>query len=89
MTPVAEVLKKEDEEEKEYVLDKKEYWQNELKSLGIEEPNHHLLQNELDDREEELQALAESIKSVYYQAYNTAYSSSNQGEDSNKEEVSR
>jgi hypothetical protein len=41
-------------------------------SLGIE-PDH--LQNPPNDKEEELQALAESIKSVYYQAYKTAYSS--------------
>jgi hypothetical protein len=68
MTPIAEALKKEHP-------DKKEYWQNELKSLGIEEPDH--LQNEPNDKEEELQALAESIKSVYYQAYKTAYKSSN------------
>jgi len=54
--------------------DKKKYLQNELKSLGIVEPDH--LQNQLDDSEEELQELAESIKSVYFQAYKTAYSSS-------------
>ena len=75
MTPIAEAFKKERP-------DKKEYWQNELKSLGIE-PRR---QNELNDKEE-LQALAEIIKEVYYQDYKTAYSS-NQGED-NKEEVSR
>ena len=48
--------------------DKKDYWENELKSLGIE-PRR---QNELNDKEE-LQALAESIKAVYYQDYKTAY----------------
>jgi hypothetical protein len=48
---------------------KKEYWQNELKSLGIQ-PNR---QNELNDKEE-LQALAEIIKEVYFQDYKTAYS---------------
>ncbi|MFL6490718.1 MAG: hypothetical protein ACJ70M_04385 [Nitrososphaera sp.] len=42
-------------------------------------------QNELNDKEE-LEALAEIIKEVYYQDYKTAYS--NQGED-NKEEVSK
>jgi hypothetical protein len=67
MSPIDKALKK--------YPDKKEYLQNELKSLGIE-PDH-LLQNEPNDKEqEELQALAESIKSVYYQAYKTAYSSS-------------
>jgi hypothetical protein len=74
MTPIAEALKEEHP-------DKKDYWQNELKSLGIE-PRR---QNELNDKEE-LQALAEIIKEVYYQDYKTAYSS--RGED-NKEEVSR
>jgi hypothetical protein len=73
MTPIAEALKEEHS-------DKKDYWQNELKSLGIE-PRR---QNELNDKEE-LQALAEMIKEVYYQDYKTAYS--NRGED-NKEEVS-
>jgi hypothetical protein len=66
MTPIAEALKKE-----EHLSDKKDYWQNELKSLGIE-PRR---QNELNDKEE-LQALAESIKAVYYQDYKTAYNSS-------------
>jgi hypothetical protein len=59
---MAEVFKKERQ-------DKKEYWQNELKSLGIE-PRR---QNELNDKEE-LQALAEIIKEVYFQDYKTAYS---------------
>jgi hypothetical protein len=45
MTRIADALKKEH-------TDKKEYLQNELKSLGIEEPDH-LLQNELNDKEEE------------------------------------
>jgi hypothetical protein len=69
MSPIDKALKKE-------YPDKKEYLQNELKSLGIE-PDH-LLQNEPNDKEQEegLQALAESIKSAYYQAYKTAYSSS-------------
>jgi hypothetical protein len=63
MTPIAEALKKEHP-------DKKDYWQNELKSLGIEPKRY----NELNDKEE-LEALAESIKAVYYQDYKTAYSS--------------
>lgn len=67
MTDLAQAFKKEHPE-------KKEYLQNELKSLGMVEPDH--LQNEPIDKEQEgLQALAESIKSVYYQAYKTAYSS--------------
>jgi hypothetical protein len=72
MTPIAEALKKE-------YIDKKDYWQNELKSLGID-PRR---QNELNDKEK-LEALAEIIKEVYYQDCKTAYR--NQGED-NKEEV--
>jgi hypothetical protein len=63
MTPIAEAFKKERP-------DNKEYWQNELKSLGIE-PRR---QNELNDKEE-LQALAEIIKEVYFQNYKIAYSS--------------
>ena len=46
----------------------KEYWQNELESLGIESKR----QSELNDNEE-LEALAETIKQVYYQDYKTAY----------------
>ena len=66
MTSIAEVLKK------EHLSDKKDYWQNELKSLGIE-PRR---QNKLNDKEE-LQALAEIIKEIYYQDYKTAYYRSN------------
>jgi hypothetical protein len=71
-------LKNNEEEEeqalrKEHLSDKKDYWQNELKSLGIE-PDH--LKNQSKVEEEELRALAESIKSVYYQVYKTAYSGS-------------
>jgi hypothetical protein len=64
MTPIAEALKEEHP-------DKKEYWKNELKSLGIEARR----ENELNDKDE-LQALAEIIKEVYYQDYKTAYSNS-------------
>jgi hypothetical protein len=67
MTPIAEAFKKERP-------DKKEYWQNELKSLGIE-PRR---QNELNDKEE-LQALAEIIKEVYFQDYKAAYNSNSNG----------
>jgi hypothetical protein len=61
MTHIAEAFKKE-------YPHKKEYWQNELKSLGIEPKR----QNELNDKAE-LQALAETIKQVYFQDYKTAY----------------
>jgi hypothetical protein len=71
MTPIAEAFKKER-------LDNKEYWQNELKSLGIE-PRR---QNELNDKEE-LQALAEIIKEVYFQDYKTAYGGNNNDDNNN------
>jgi hypothetical protein len=77
MTPITEEALK-----KEHLSDKKDYWQNELKSLGIE-PRR---QNELNDKEE-LQALAEIIKEVYFQDYKIAYS--NQDENTRAEEVSR
>jgi hypothetical protein len=67
-----------------HLSDKKEYWQNELKSLGIK-PRR---QNELNDKEE-LQALAENIKELYYQHYKIAYSSSNSQGNDNKEELLR
>ena len=47
---------------------KKEYWHNELNSLGIEPKQ----ENELNDKDE-LAALADNIKQVYYQNYKTAY----------------
>jgi hypothetical protein len=78
MTPIAEEALKEEE----HLSDKKEYWQNELKSLGIKEPKR---QNDLNDKAE-LKALTEIIKEVYFQDYKTAYC--NQGKDNNRE-VSR
>jgi len=48
--------------------DKDEYWQSELRSLGVEPKR----KNDLNDREE-LEALADNIKQVYYQDYKTAY----------------
>ena len=72
MTPIAEALKK------EHLSDKKDYWENELKSLGIESRK----QNELNDKEE-LQALAEIIKEVYFQDYKAAYSSNSNGNNNN------
>jgi hypothetical protein len=66
MTPIFETFKKE-----HHHPHKKEYWQNELKSLGIEPKQ----QNELNDRAE-LVALTEIIRQVYYQDYKTAYGES-------------
>ena len=69
--PVAEVFKKE-------LHDKKDFWENELKSLGIE-PRR---QNDLNDKTE-LEALAEMIKQVYYQDYKTAYAESSSSNNNN------
>jgi hypothetical protein len=41
---------------------KENYWRNEMESLGIEPQR----KNELNDKEE-LRALAENIKQIYYQ----------------------
>ncbi|MDQ4101815.1 MAG: hypothetical protein M3115_06475 [Thermoproteota archaeon] len=65
-------------------LNKKDFWENELKSLGIEPKR----QNEFNDKEE-LESLADIIKEVYFQEYKTAYgdyegsSSSNSGKNNN------
>ena len=48
--------------------DNKDYWQSELRSLGIE-PNN---ENELNDKNE-LEALADNMKQTYYQDYKSAY----------------
>ena len=55
----------------------KEYWQNELESLGIKSKR----QSELND-DRELEALAEIIKQVYYQDYKTAYAAENNNNNS-------
>lgn len=54
--------------------DTENYWQNELRSLGIELKR----KNKLNDKEE-LQALADSIKQAYYQDYKTVYSEEDDG----------
>jgi hypothetical protein len=48
----------------------KDYWENELSSLGIECKR----KNELNDKEE-LETLATALKDVYFQDYKTAYDS--------------
>jgi hypothetical protein len=63
VTPLIEAYKKEHPP-----THKKEYWQNELELLGIESKR----QSELNDGDE-LEALAENIKQVYYQDYKSAY----------------
>jgi hypothetical protein len=57
--------------------DKKGYWLNELVSLGIQPKR----KNDLNDKEE-LKALADNIKQVYYQDYKTA-----DDDDDDKEEI--
>ena len=64
MTPISEAFMKEHP-------DRKNFWENELKSLGIEPKR----ENELNDRAE-LAALTEIIRQVYYQDYKTAYEES-------------
>ena len=54
-----------------YLEGKKGYWQSELRSLGIEPK----LTNELNDNNE-LEALVDNIKQVFYQDYKTAYDDS-------------
>ena len=68
--PIPEIFKKE-------LSDKKHFWENELKSLGIE-PRRP---NDLNDKAE-LEALAEIIKQVYYQDYKTAYGDSSSDNNS-------
>jgi hypothetical protein len=63
---------------KERPSDKKDFWKNELKSLGIEPKR----ENELNDKAE-LEALAEIIKQVYYQEYKTAYGDSSKNNNNN------
>jgi hypothetical protein len=75
MTPtIAESLKRGEHSDKN---NNKEYWQNELESLGIESKR----QSDLND-DHELEALAEIIKQVYYQDYKTAYPSENSSSQS-------
>ena len=53
------------------IIEDENYWQSELRSLGIECKR----KNELNDKEE-LQVLAMAIKEVYFQDYKTAYNDS-------------
>jgi hypothetical protein len=49
--------------------DRKGYWENELKSLGVDPKGR----DDLND-EKELEDLADNLKQVYYQNYKSAYS---------------
>ena len=55
--------------EQEQQAENENYWQNELSSLGIELKR----KNKLNDKEV-LQALADTLKQVYYQDCKAAYS---------------
>jgi hypothetical protein len=59
---------------------KKEYWQTELKSLGIEPKQ----KNELNNREE-LESLADNLKQSMYQDYKTAYNEQGNNPDEGTE----
>jgi hypothetical protein len=76
---VATLSKKEAEEEQQQQA-KNGYWQNELYSLGIIEPNQ---KKELNDKEE-LENLSDIIKQAMFQDYKVAYS---EGGDAHKEEA--
>jgi hypothetical protein len=67
---IAKEEEKEEEEQQKQRHNKHSYhwWHNELQSLGIEPKR----KNELNDKEE-LEALADTIKQVYYQDYKAAY----------------
>jgi len=69
MTPIAAV---------DEVLYKKEFLENDLRSLGIDPKR----ENDLND-ETELKALSEIIKQVYYQDYKTAYSDNSNNNNNN------
>jgi len=61
---------------------KQDYWQNELRSLGI----HPKRRNELNDWEE-LASLTENIKQIYYQDYKSAYSGKEDIDESHFEHI--
>jgi hypothetical protein len=80
---VAAISKKEEEQKQQQQQESKNgYWQNELYSLGILEPNRK--KKELNDNKEELENLADVIKQAMFQDYKLAYSKEG---DSHKEEA--
>ncbi len=78
---MATLSKKEEQEQRQQA--KNGYWQNELDSLGIEPKQK---KNELNDnnKEEELENLADIIKQAMFQDYKVAYSEEG---DAHKEEA--
>jgi archaellum component FlaC len=78
---VAAISKKEEDKQKQQQA-KNGYWENELHSLGIVDPNRK--KKELNDNKEELENLADNIKQAMFQDYKLAYSDKG---DSHKEEA--
>jgi hypothetical protein len=80
---VATISKKEEEDKQQQQQQAKNgYWENELYSLGILEPNRK--KKELNDNKEELENLADNIKQAMFQDYKLAYSDKG---DAHKEEA--
>ena len=80
---MAKLSKKEEQEQRQQA--KNGYWQNELDSLGIEpkQKNNELNDND-NNKEEELENLADIIKQAMFQDYKVAYSEEG---DAHKEEA--
>ena len=80
---MAKLSKKQEQEQRQQA--KNGYWQNELDSLGIEpkQKNNELNDND-NNKEEELENLADIIKQAMFQDYKVAYSEEG---DAHKEEA--
>jgi uncharacterized protein YgfB (UPF0149 family) len=68
---MANLFKKEADQQQQQQQAKNSYWQNELESLGIEPKRK---KKELNDNKEELENLADIIKQSMFQDYKVAYS---------------
>jgi UDP-N-acetylenolpyruvoylglucosamine reductase len=79
---VAKLSKKEEQEQRQQA--KNGYWQNELDSLGIEPKQKNNELNDNNNKEEELENLADIIKQAMFQDYKVAYSEEG---DAHKEEA--
>jgi hypothetical protein len=84
---MATLSKKEAEQERhqqQRQQTKNGYWQNELDSLGIEPKQKKNELNDNNNKEEELENLADIIKQAMFQDYKVAYSEEG---DAHKEEA--
>jgi UDP-N-acetylenolpyruvoylglucosamine reductase len=79
---VAKLSKKEQQQQRQQA--KNGYWQNELDSLGIEPKQKKNELNDNNNKEEELENLADIIKQAMFQDYKVAYSEEG---DAHKEEA--